>query len=42
MHFETRLVEAVSHDGKHILNEGKQVLLVEPLSYVGCFADVLE
>lgn len=42
MHFETRLVEAVGHDGEHILNEGKQILLVESLSYVVCFANVLE
>lgn len=42
MHFETRLVKAVSHYGKHILNECEQVLLVEPLRNVGCFANILE
>jgi hypothetical protein len=42
VHFEARLVEAVCHDSEHILNEGKQVLLVESLSYVVRFANVLE
>jgi hypothetical protein len=42
MHFETGLVETVGHDSEHILDEGKQVLLVESLSYIGCFPDVLK
>ena len=42
VHFETRLVKAVSHNSKNILNECKQVLLVETLRNVGCFANILE
>ena len=42
VHFETRLVKAVSHNSKHILNECKQVLLVETLRNVGCLAHILE
>jgi hypothetical protein len=42
VHFETGFVKAVSHNSEHILNECEQVLLVEPLRNVGCFAYILE
>ena len=42
MHLEPRFVKSVSHYSEDILDQGKQVLLVEPLCNVGCFANVLK
>lgn len=42
MHFEAGFVETVGHNSKDILNECKQILLVESLSDVGSFPDIQE
>lgn len=42
MHLKARLVEAISHDGKNVLNEGKKILLVKWLGNVWIASNILK
>mmetsp|Transcript_11724 Transcript_11724/g.27683 ORF Transcript_11724/g.27683 Transcript_11724/m.27683 type:complete len:265 (-) Transcript_11724:1003-1797(-) len=42
VHFEARLVQAVRHHRKNVLDQGEQILLVEPLRHIRGLSDVGE
>jgi hypothetical protein len=42
MHLEARFVETISHDGKHILDQREEILLVERLSNIWSSSNVLQ